>query len=341
MDVNRKLVFLNGSGKRLFEVDQDAEAIGNLFGDLARCTHARQPGITCGTTPYCAYCGVNCSLNEALDNGTSCKKVTIRRKRNQQALSLSVKVTRITISGESFLLVAANDISGEIRQAELEQVFYHDILNTVSGIQGVAQLLDPDNRAEFNDLQQVILTGTDCLVSEIRAQQCLQAAEGGKLKVRITELQSEGIIDDLAGEFQGIAREQGFTISKPGSLENVRFWSDHFLLKRLLRNLVKNACEASSKGERIEINCMLFDETLQFSVFNEALMDREVQMGVFKRSFSTKGAGRGLGTYSVKLIGENYLGGVVGFHSTPGTGTIFWINLPREHQDAKREGYHE
>ena len=42
-------------------------------------------------------------------------------------------------------------------------------------------------------------------------------------------------------------------------------------------------------------------------------MPRQVQLQIFKRSFSTKGAARGLGTYSMRLLSERYLKGVVSF----------------------------
>mgnify|MGYP006293419399 CR=1 len=40
-------------------------------------------------------------------------------------------------------------------------------------------------------------------------------------------------------------------------------------------------------------------------------------MLLFKRSFSTKGVGRGIGTYSMKLFGEKYLKGKVDFKNSP------------------------
>ncbi len=52
-------------------------------------------------------------------------------------------------------------------------------------------------------------------------------------------------------------------------------------------------------------------------------------MQMFHRSFSTKGTGRGLGTYSMKLLSERYLGGSVTFRSIPGEGTTFTARYPR------------
>ena len=38
-------------------------------------------------------------------------------------------------------------------------------------------------------------------------------------------------------------------------------------------------------------------------------MPDEVKAQIFERSFSTKGRGRGIGTYSIKLLTERYLEG--------------------------------
>ncbi|MBK8046925.1 MAG: hypothetical protein IPK16_07250 [Anaerolineales bacterium] len=54
----------------------------------------------------------------------------------------------------------------------------------------------------------------------------------------------------------------------------------------------------------------------------------DIQLQVFQRSFSTKGNGRGLGTYSMKLLTERYLQGEVGFVSTPESGTTFFARFP-------------
>jgi signal transduction histidine kinase len=49
---------------------------------------------------------------------------------------------------------------------------------------------------------------------------------------------------------------------------------------------------------------------------------------MFQRSFSTKGAGRGLGSYSVKLLSERYLNGKVSFTSSEDEGTTFIARYP-------------
>jgi len=70
-------------------------------------------------------------------------------------------------------------------------------------------------------------------------------------------------------------------------------------------------------------------DLILFSVHNPAVMPPDVQKQVFQRSFSTKGgSGRGIGTHSVKLLTEAYLGGLAGFVSQSPEGTLFFITLP-------------
>ena len=67
-------------------------------------------------------------------------------------------------------------------------------------------------------------------------------------------------------------------------------------------------------------------------------MPKRVQLQIFQRSFSTKGNGRGLGTYSMKLFTEKYLQGRVSFESTEEEGTTFMAMMPiewNEIQDKK------
>jgi sensor histidine kinase regulating citrate/malate metabolism len=57
-------------------------------------------------------------------------------------------------------------------------------------------------------------------------------------------------------------------------------------------------------------------------------MSNEVKYQIFQKSFSTKGNGRGLGTFSIKLLTEHYLKGSVSFESNDNIGTVFTVVLP-------------
>ena len=97
----------------------------------------------------------------------------------------------------------------------------------------------------------------------------------------------------------------------------------------MLGNLVKNALEAVPQGAQVTLSAHSSPEGVTFRVHNPGVMPAEVQRQVFQRSFSTKAdSGRGIGTYSVRLLTERYLGGRVGFVSEEPHGTTFHVTLP-------------
>jgi sensor histidine kinase regulating citrate/malate metabolism len=91
--------------------------------------------------------------------------------------------------------------------------------------------------------------------------------------------------------------------------------------------MIKNALEAESGKSQVVLKCQQNGVGDRFSVHNQTFIPRDIQLQLFKRSFTTKGVGRGIGTYSMKLLGEKYLNGKVGFESTPEEGTTFFIDL--------------
>ncbi|MDZ7633173.1 MAG: HAMP domain-containing sensor histidine kinase [Bacteroidales bacterium] len=104
-------------------------------------------------------------------------------------------------------------------------------------------------------------------------------------------------------------------------------FSDPLLLRRIVGNMTKNALEASKSGQKVTLSCREEGVKTLFSVHNEDYIEPEAQLKLFRRSFSTKGSGRGIGTYSMKLLGEKYLHGKVWFTSSPDEGTTFYISV--------------
>jgi sensor histidine kinase regulating citrate/malate metabolism len=92
-----------------------------------------------------------------------------------------------------------------------------------------------------------------------------------------------------------------------------------------------NALEASPVGGVVTISLRAQGSEAVMEVHNSGAIDEDVQLQLFKRSFSTKSSlGRGIGTYSMKLFGERYLNGTVSFRSSREGGTLFSFSLPLE-----------
>ena len=97
--------------------------------------------------------------------------------------------------------------------------------------------------------------------------------------------------------------------------------------------MLKNALEATDEGAAVSIGCKDKKDKVLFWVHNNEFIPRDVQLQIFKRSFSTKGSGRGLGTYSMKLLTIKYLKGSIYFTSNKDEGTFFFVELTKKYQE--------
>ena len=257
----------------------------------------------------------------------STKECRITTKSND-ALDLRVSTAPYIVENEQFTIFAISDISVEKRKQVLERVFFHDVMNSAGGISGLSdimqQIQDPD---ELNELSRLIQSASNSLIEELQAQKQISSAERGDLELKITEVESLEILKELGSIYSRHEIIVDKIISINPESENAIVDTDLALLRRVLGNMIKNAIEASLPKGTITLSCHKIDGHNQFSIHNTTVMPRDIQLQLFKRSFTTKGVGRGIGTYSMKLFGEKYLKGKVWFESTDETGTTFYLML--------------
>ncbi len=326
----RQIVYGNRAASALAETLGCASMLGMRPGELLACRTALESVSGCGTSETCRTCGAVQAILEATAGRRSDQECRINRQANfgPEALDLRVSATPLKWGDEEFVLFVANDIADEKRRQILERVFFHDILNTAGGINSMAEMLSAGDIA-FDEVKDDLATASDTLVQEIKSQRILVAAESNALAVQMTALESESFLGAVAQTYHNhdVARGKQIRIA-PESVHGP-FVSDEALLSRVVGNLVKNALEASGAGEVVTLACHADDARITFTCHNQQAMPRSVQLQVFQRSFSTKGRDRGIGTYSIKLLTEKYLGGKASFVSSEGHGTTFSVTLPR------------
>jgi len=145
----------------------------------------------------------------------------------------------------------------------------------------------------------------------------------------VQEVHSLEVLCRIIRQFHSYSIAKGKVLEVDAATEHFDFVTDPVLLRRVLINLVKNALEAIDEGGTVTLGSYTDRDSVYFTVHDAAVIPPEVQLQVFSRSFTTKGSGRGLGTYSIKLISEKYLRGRVSFVSNAEEGTRFTIRYPK------------
>lgn len=349
----RQIVFANRTFRDFVGVDSLREMVGCRQGEVLACIHAKyigqRPGEAvgcirsalteggCGTTVFCQTCGaVRAILNSQRENRLDIQECRMIRGEEEQPLDLRVWSRPLDVNGVRYTVFSVMDISDEKRRKALEHIFFHDVLNTAGGVKGLADLLAQSSlsETEVKDVSSMISESADHLIEEISAQRVLSAAESGDLKVTVEQLQSTELISRIIRQFHSHREAAGKTLRIDENAARFDFISDPVLLRRVLINLVKNALEAIPEGGTVTVGAFEYDDFAGFSVHNAAVIPEEIQRQIFARSFSTKGSGRGLGTYSIKLITEKYLHGQVSFVSNADEGTRFTVRYPRVIESA-------
>jgi K+-sensing histidine kinase KdpD len=331
LDKNRQIVYGNNELLDLLGIKSLDLILGKRPGEAVSCLHSDENHFGCGTSKACSVCGaVNAILTSQQTGKKTVREARITTISDGKSTSLDLKVTAspLQIKGRQYYVFTMQDISNEKRMENLEKVFLHDLLNTAGSLNGLLTMLktetDPNEEKSLLEMSE---EASRDIISEIIIHRKLRQAENGDLVPdfithKVAELVNS-VVEKIKGDF--VSRNKEILVSDIP--ENICFETDRILFNRVLTNMVRNALEATSEGGKVKISVKDSIDKVRFEVLNSQVMNEEVQHQVFQRSFSTKGAGRGTGTYSIKLLTENYLKGTAGFVSSDDIGTMFFVEF--------------
>ncbi|MGJ5814867.1 sensor histidine kinase [Paludibaculum fermentans] len=340
VNAERQIVFCNDACAKAGGLAHKKDAVGMRAGELLHCVHAAEQPGGCGTSESCRYCGLVQALVVGKKDTTNSGECLLQCDdgAGSGSAEYAVEVKPLPELCEGWQCYSLRDISAEKRREALERTFFHDIMNRASAVEGVSTVLageqmPQEEQAEFIEM---LSTSAHALVEEIRSQRMLLSAEQGDLSVVKAEVDSLTALHDAVAACRSFGFAQDKRLVVQHGAVSMAFETDAALLGRVLINLLKNALEASETSATVTAACGEIEPGLvRFSVHNDAVMSDDVRAHVFTRSFSTKGAGRGLGTYSIRLLTESYLGGKAWFESKPGVGTTFHVEFRTQ---GSREG---
>ncbi len=334
IDQNRQIVFANNEFLSLLGIHSLESVLGKRPGEVVSCVHSAEEPSGCGTTRACAYCGVVNAILESQNTGKKSireARITTATDEKFKSWDFNVISTPVSFSDELFYVLVLQDISDAKRREALERIFYHDLLNSIGGLNGLLSVLKEGvNKEEAAELINLSEESSRNIMEAILIQRDIRAAENSELIVNIELTNSAEVLDTAIGKIEFHEAVKDRQIIKAHDTVSTNFETDKNLLQRVLVNLLKNALEATEMAGTVTTGITNADDKITFWVKNSEVMPEEVKMQLFQRSFSTKGQGRGIGTYSIRLLTENYLNGKVSFISNKTDGTVFNVELNKK-----------
>ena len=327
LNSTRQFVLLN---ENYFNGREELEKLlGRRPGEVFSCVHEGESEYGCGNSDACGHCGTVATVIESINSRRRVTRDCKLLVNNSGPAAMNIRVTAIPVDvdGELFILLFIKDISREKRLELLERAFFHDILNSSASLKSLVSI-SKINPAAIPDADKSIEMNIADIIEQIQYFQKLKMAEDGELSVERIPVNLSSEIQTITQSVRSMDCCMGKTVRIIMPEKELTVQTDRVLFRRIVLNLLKNALEASEKGEEVLISLEESAAGCRISVSNSKVMTPEVKYHVFQRSFSTKGPGRGIGTYSIKVLGERYLGGEVGFTSEKENGTVFSFVIP-------------
>lgn len=295
-------------------------------GDVLKCINAVQSEKGCGTSVHCPHCNLRNSVHKAISSKDIVNQEVVLTVENNIKLVLQETATPFEFDGKEYAAIFILDISNRKREQMFERVFFHDMKNLVGAMGSFIDILHQESNY---DLLCEIKKINAQIMDELSLQQELIYAEKGILSHTFNNLGIDEILSHIEHSLSPMVVTKGKHLVIENHCGNETVSSDLNLLHRILLNMIKNAVEASGKSsDTITLSARVVKGNVQFAVHNNAVIPEHYRTNIFKFGTSSKGEGRGIGTYSMKLLGENYLKGKVWFESENNIGTTFYLALP-------------
>ncbi len=214
---------------------------------------------------------------------------------------------------------------------DVERITRHDLKNPLGIVLGYASMLAQD--PELGEVQQesarFMEESAYNMMNMINNSLNLYKIEQGTYQLDSKPLNLIRIINRAIAEITPLSQAVDVRIRFDQSEANITALGEELLCYSLIGNLIRNAVEASPRGEEVVISVEK-DEQVYLYIHNQGVIPEEIRETFFEKySTSGKKQGTGLGTYSAKLLAE-IQNGEIGFETSRNAGTTLIVSLPPE-----------
>lgn len=332
LNEERQVLAVNESFLQMLGLSNWEAELGIRLGEAIDCVYADTGPGGCGTSEYCSSCGAAVAMVTALGMNKPVERtcaVTVDRNGRKADLFFRVRSFPVTFDDTRFLLLFLQDHTQPQQWAALERAFFHDISNVLAALLPVSEMVSDAHKDDpaAQHLERLTLR----LTQEVALQKALLRSGISGYQPVYFQVSASDILDELMSTFSHHELAATRSLNRPDNVPQTLFKTDFALVVRILGNMIINALEATSEGGQVKLGVEASDDSLAFTVWNREAIPDDVARRVFQRNFSTKpGTGRGLGTYFMKVFGEQVLGGEVDFVTSEEAGTTFRFRVDQK-----------
>ena len=331
LNENRQVLAINESFLQYLGLESSKNITGLRPGEIIQCSHAHDMSGGCGTSQYCSSCGAAIAIVSTLATEKPIEKkciVSVNSNGKLVDLCLSVRSSLISFEDQRFVLLFIQDVTLTKRREELERAFFHDINNLLTSLVGLNKLIGSGFASNLNEIHEKLDLISKRLIQEVAIQRTILHDDKSEYNLTAWDIPVTQIVREIIEFFayHPVAESKSLNLSR--TVPDAILRTDASIVLRVLSNMTTNAFEATEEGRDVKFWVEERSGEILFHVWSHQTIAEETAARIFQRHFSTKqGTGRGLGTYSMKLLGEDILGGRVSF-TTGDEGTTFSFSLP-------------
>ena len=259
-----------------------------------------------------------------------------------EEIEVEVFIRKVVIDNNDRLQWIMQDITERKNMDKLRNdlidMIYHDLrsplANVVSSLDLISNMVDPDQDPAFKSVVEIAIRSTERV--KRLASSLLQASmmEAGQRIVTPKKVSLKGIIDEAADAIKPIVNSKSQLLDFKLSSTSISVMVDEDMIKRVVINLMENACKYSPEGSTIIIGAKPKDKWVEVWIKDSGRgISEEDQKLIFdKYARAREGAsghtkGLGLGLAYCKLAVENH-GGEIWVESKMGKGSRFAFTIP-------------